>query len=72
MMKAGTPDLMAFRPLIHTNVDCGRKTIDLIFIEVKVPGNKPTILQQEVMKELEEYGARCLVIHSVDELEELL
>lgn len=60
MNRAGTPDIFALK-----NGKC-------LFIEVKRPGNKPTALQTAVMEELEQYGARCLVVHSVEELEELL
>lgn len=45
---------------------------DLLFVEIKRPKNKPTPLQTAKMKELEEYGARCLVVHSVEELENQL
>lgn len=69
MNRAGTPDVMAFKGgCVHHFED----HVHLLFIEVKVPGNKPTPLQAEVMKELEEHGARCLVAHSVEEVEEAI
>ena len=66
--EAGTPDLMAFKDA--GNIDIAYP--DLVFIEVKVPGNKPTRLQELKMKELEEYRARCIVAHSLEELQENL
>lgn len=72
MNRAGTPDIMAFRGFIHTNVYCDRKSVDILFIEVKRPGLKATPLQIEVMKELEEHGAKCIVAHSVEEVEDIL
>lgn len=65
---AGTPDIMAFRNKgVGTNNI--KKLCELVFIEVKVLGNKPTALQMAKMKELEEHGAKCLVIHSIEELQ---
>lgn len=58
--EAGTPDLMAFRG------------VRMFFVEVKVPGNKPTLLQTQKMKELEGYGAQCFVATSLEELQEKL
>lgn len=74
--EAGTPDLMAFKnsryglnvedvyPLPYTG-------ISLLFLEIKKPGNKPTLLQTAKMKELQAYGATCYVIHSLQELQDL-
>lgn len=67
MARAGTPDIMAFRQRGNRF-----RFVELLFIEVKVPGNKPTPLQQAVMEELEEHGARCIVAHSVEEVEEAI
>lgn len=64
--EAGTPDVMAFGDRYKNG------EVDVLFIEVKRPKNKPTPLQTAKMKELEEYGARCLVVHSVEELENQL
>ncbi len=66
--EKGTPDLLAFKPVIRENRRY-REIEDLLFIEVKRQGNKPTELQLAKMRELEEYGARCLVIHSLEELQ---
>lgn len=60
LSEAGTPDILAIKQ--------GR----IVFIEVKRPGNKPTERQIAKMKILEEYGAKCIVAHSVDELEIML
>ena len=63
----GTPDIMAFKA---KKIELGFATVtDLLFIEVKKPGKKPTSLQEFKMRELEEYGARCVVAHGVEELE---
>jgi hypothetical protein len=71
----GTPDLIAFKQY-QGKLDCikcdnpvGGLYTDLVFIEVKRPGNKPTALQKAKMEELEEYGARCIVATSVEDLE---
>lgn len=55
----GTPDIMAFK--------AGR----IYFFEVKRPGKKATKIQMLKMQELEEYGAECHVIHSLDELQDI-
>ena len=60
LMPPGTPDIMAF------------KKNELLFIEVKRPGKKPTYLQEEKMKELETYGARCFVATSLEDVEDYL
>ena len=75
LAPAGTPDLMAFKKaLFGVNVEDVEPIPyvgpSLYFIEVKVEGNKPTLLQTVKMQELEEYGAKCLVIHSLEELQE--
>lgn len=63
---AGTPDLMAFKD--HTMKDF----VELLFIEVKRPGKKATSLQEAKMRELTDYGARCIVATSVEDLKEKL
>ena len=77
--EVGTPDIMAFKevkqdPCFENGEEprnCDK--LNLVFIEVKTPNNpKPTFAQEQKMKELEEYGARCLVIHSLEELEDQL
>lgn len=57
----GTPDALAFR--LHPSGDGVR----LWFIEYKRAGNKPTPLQAEKMAELEDFGALCSVVHSLEE-----
>lgn len=59
MLPPGTPDLFALKK--------GR----VAFIEVKKPGNKPTYLQEEKMKELQSYGAVCLIARDPEDLEPL-
>ena len=74
MNEVGTPDIMAFRRFVRTcDVhSIGTLHLDLLFIEVKRPGNKPTLHQKMKMRELESFGARCLVAHSVEEVEEAI
>lgn len=71
MGEAGTPDLMAFRKIWLGDVFLNARpgVTDLLFIEVKRPGKKPTFNQEQMMKLLEEKGARGLVIHSLEELQ---
>lgn len=74
--EAGTPDLLAFKKTkFGLNVEdvepLTNMGLSLVFIEVKVPGNKPTPLQAAKMKELETYGARCLVATCIEDVEGL-
>lgn len=74
-VEVGTPDVMAFKPLDirpHLDVKPVAGIAVLYFIEVKRPGKVPTVHQEAKMAELEEYGAKCLVVHSVEELEQLI
>jgi len=71
LSPVGTPDIMAFKDFSDPERNYVRQ-LELIFIEVKVPGNKPTVLQNRKMEELESFGARCFVTHSQEELEEQL
>lgn len=64
---AGTPDIMSFK---HSAYDDGIS--NLIFWEVKRPGKKATPIQTAKMQELEEHGALCFVVHSVDEVVKIL
>lgn len=68
----GTPDLMAFKTE-RVETPKGDTVIQtrLYFIEVKVPGNKPTRMQTIKMQELINHGAKCIVAHSVEELGEM-
>lgn len=59
-MQPGLPDILAIR--------YGRA----FFFEVKLPGRKPTRIQEHVMKELREHGAPAVVVTSVDEVQEVL
>lgn len=66
-VAAGTPDVMAFKKrCIHHNEDHA----DILFVEVKRPGKKPTPLQKAKMEEMEDFGARCMVATSIDDLRE--
>lgn len=67
MGEKGTPDLMAFRkPYVF---DKKYRLVQLLFIEVKRPGKKPTFNQEQMMKLLEEKGARCIVATGIEDLE---
>lgn len=82
LSEVGTPDLMAFMPqgrfrVVGLNkepeiITTEKSHVVLLFVEVKRPGNKPTIHQEHKMAELTAYGARCIVAHSSQELEEQL
>lgn len=65
--EVGTPDIMAFKRthISHT------ANVRLVYIEVKRQGNEPTEAQIYKMNELEEKGAECHVVHSLEQLEEL-
>lgn len=70
---AGTPDLMAFKKIgVNKQIYGLYEIIDMLFVEVKIPGASPSVLQEAKMEELTSYGARCIVAHSVTELQELL
>jgi len=56
----GLPDIMC---VYKGNIVC---------IEVKIPGNKPTKLQEVTLKKLEDAGAICCVAYSVADVEKLL
>lgn len=70
----GTPDIMAFRPLVISRCSNGGlcSKIKLVFIEVKRPGNKPTFAQEQTMQLLTEHGARCIVATCVEDVEKAL
>jgi hypothetical protein len=74
MADVGTPDIMAFKigGCDPAEWGGGRDHVELLFIEVKQPKKNPTVFQSLKMKELESFGARCLVIHSLEELESQL
>lgn len=71
LSKKGTPDIMAFKPLWQKEPlkSISKGEVKLFFIEVKKSGKDATDLQKERMEELEQYGAICLVIHSIVELQ---
>lgn len=71
LTDAGTPDIMAFKPYPKGYSGSTGKTY-LLFIEVKRSAkHPPTPLQLAKMRELEEYGATCHVIWSIEQLQEL-
>lgn len=74
MSAKGTPDIMAFRPLVISKCSNGGlcSKIKLIFIEVKRPGKIATFAQEQMMKELESYGARCIVATCIEDVEQAL
>ena len=72
LSPAGTPDIMAFKRNPENQVDDIDTGIELLFIEVKRPKNSPTRLQEMKMEELSSFGAKCLVVHSLEEIIEEL
>lgn len=62
--EKGTPDILAHR------VNDG--LVELIYVEVKAGKNMPTLAQENKMAELERYGAKTIVAHSIEELEDQL
>jgi len=44
----------------------------LFFFEIKVPGKKATPAQEMMMEELEVFGSICYVIHSLEELQNVV
>lgn len=81
----GTPDILAFGQkenysttsgstigIISLSIPLSYHPLNLYFIEVKRPGGKVTELQRQKMEELERFGAKCLVIHSLEELQRQL
>ncbi len=67
----GTPDVMAFKRALSFREGV-MSSVDLIFLEIKVPGKKPTPAQTMMMEELESFGAQCYVIHGLNELQEVI
>lgn len=73
--QRGTPDIMAFKKADCDPAEWGRgdeEHVTIFLIEVKLPGNKPTIHQAMKMKELESYGAKCFVAYSVADVEKMI
>ena len=73
-VEAGTPDLMALKKEVITD-DIGGDSgylSQLYFFDVKVPGNKPTPIQEHKLTELKEYGANCYVVHSLEEVQDII
>lgn len=62
--EKGTPDLMAFKTV--------NEKLQLVFIEIKRANKKPTDWQRIKMEQLRKYGARCIVAHSIDDIQKLL
>lgn len=54
--EAGSPDIV------------GCKNGQMICIECKMPGNKPTELQEAWLKRAYDAGALCLVAYSIDDV----
>lgn len=70
----GTPDLLIFK----RGVACGaegctcKDPMHLYFIEVKVPGNKLSFSQEQMIKELATFGVKTFVLHSLEEAQKVL
>lgn len=67
MLPAGTPDTVAFRP--HPTCP---GAVQMVFVEYKSPGKKATVMQEVKMEELRTYGATCVVVSSLEDLEQAL
>lgn len=72
MARTGTPDIMCFKNIEEEGSYHHNGCVNLLFIEVKRPGNKPTFAQEQMMKELEEKGGQCYVIHNLEELQKIV
>ena len=57
LSPAGTPDLFAL------------KKGKCVFIEVKVKGNKVTLLQDHMLKIIEEHGAQTIVAYNLNDVQ---
>jgi len=67
-MQAGTPDIFGCIHVHHDDLHVGQ----MLCFEAKVPGNKPTPIQEHELKSWWECGAICAVVHSVDEVKHIL
>ncbi len=66
----GWPDITIYRVVPMYGYDI--TLIDIIFLEVKVPGGKLTEKQEELHKELREEGHSVYVVYSVDDVKRVL
>ena len=69
--EAGTPDILAFRKAYQSG-GVAKGVAKLYFFEVKRPKGRLTFYQGQMMKELQEKGAQCYVVHSLEELQEII
>src|SRR5438552_15390385 len=67
-VATGTPDIMCFKAGVVYKGQQIAGAVVLYFIEVKVPGKEPNDNQKAKMRELEAYGAICLVAHSLEDV----
>lgn len=67
----GTPDIFIwwYRPSTDC---CAASYLEMIFLEVKVPGGKLTDKQEALHKELREEGHNIFVVYSVDDVKRYL
>jgi len=75
--RKGRPDLMVIVPafsqlLTAVTADKLKGVVKLCFLEVKQPGELPTLLQQHRIKELREAGAIAEVVTSWEEARKVL
>ncbi len=75
-MRKGLPDLLVFRPVISVlaAVETDKVQLDMeqrvaigCMLEVKLPGKKLTMIQEDVIDELRSYGVRAGVVTNLDE-----
>jgi hypothetical protein len=68
-LNRGRPDLTGCWP---DNYNQPEKIGRFFAFEVKVPGQKPTAIQQHVLNEVSNAGGIAACVHSVDEVKECL
>ncbi len=80
-MRKGLPDLLVFRPVpILRDQDLVRASYQKegvsiaigCMLEVKLPGKKLTMIQEDVIDELRSYGVRAGVVTNLDEAIEII
>lgn len=71
-LGVGSSDGVGWRSIIITPDMVGMKLAQFLAAEVKLPGKKPTEMQQKFIDRVNEAGGIAGVVTSVDELLELL
>lgn len=66
----GFPDIAIWHK--YFNADCDNWHMNMIFLEVKIPGGKLTEKQENVHNQLKEEGHYVSVVYSVDDVKNIL